>query len=43
MTVLPEGECGVHAAVKNADIDMILLLLQLSATIDRRDSLGVPH
>ena len=39
-SVNPEGEAGIHAAVKNADIDMILLLLDLGASIDRRDNLG---
>ncbi|KAL5270038.1 hypothetical protein ACHWQZ_G003500 [Mnemiopsis leidyi] len=38
--VRPEGEAGIHAAVTNADIDMILLLLELGASIDRRDELG---
>ncbi|XP_063684849.1 ankyrin repeat and EF-hand domain-containing protein 1-like [Bolinopsis microptera] len=38
--VNPEGEAGIHAAVKNADIDMMLLLLSLGASIDRRDNLG---
>lgn len=38
--MLPEGESAIHAAVKNADIPMILLLLDLGAHIDRRDSLG---
>eukprot|EP00116_Pleurobrachia_bachei_P019404 sb/3479666/ len=38
--VEPEGECGIHAAVKKADTDMILKLLDLGASIDRRDSVG---
>ena len=40
--VNPEGEAGIHAAVKNADIDMMLLLLEYGANIDRRDNLGNP-
>ena len=36
----PEGESGIHSAVKNADIPMILILLDLGASIDRRDHQG---
>ena len=40
LSVQPEGESGIHSAVKNADIPMILILLDLGASIDRRDHQG---
>lgn len=41
ISVEPEGEAAIHAAAKNADTDMMLLLLELGAKIDRRDNLGL--
>jgi len=38
--IQPEGECALHIAVRNANFDMLNLLLECGASIDRRDIRG---